>query len=191
MINKKNLLGKVPIELGIKDAIHTAIVSVRAGKPIQPGERCKMNELREAIPDGKGVGVADPFRRGSIARGEWFWLLLDQDEVPNVAHVWEHATIDFSAPAVDPTKNKYLERYASQYGVTYEQLMEACSIVATTEKPAPYTGTLSADEVETARDIIGNDIWYEWKEESGHEFYNQGTDCCPEYCYPSCALFAV
>lgn len=31
MINKKNLLGKQPFELGVKDAIHTAIVSVRAG----------------------------------------------------------------------------------------------------------------------------------------------------------------
>lgn len=31
MINKKNLLGKTPDELGAKDAIHVAIVAVRAG----------------------------------------------------------------------------------------------------------------------------------------------------------------
>ncbi len=37
MINKKNLLGKAPHELGDKDAIHVAIVAVRAGIVITPG----------------------------------------------------------------------------------------------------------------------------------------------------------
>ena len=39
MINKKNVLGKRPQEFGVKDAVHVAIVSVHAGRPIQPGQR--------------------------------------------------------------------------------------------------------------------------------------------------------
>jgi hypothetical protein len=61
MINKRNLLGKTPEELGTKDAVHAAIVAVRAGQPIRPGQRCSINIDGEAVPDVNGVGVADPF----------------------------------------------------------------------------------------------------------------------------------
>jgi hypothetical protein len=89
VINKKNVLGKAPFDLGTKDAIHVAIVAVRAGQLVQPGQRCGLNEHREAVPNEKGVGVADPFVKGPILTGTSFWLLMAQDEVPNVQHVWE------------------------------------------------------------------------------------------------------
>lgn len=190
MINKKNLLGKEPIELGIKDAIHTAIVSVRAGRAINPGQRCGLNENREAVPDEKGCGVADPFLRTPIPVGKAFWLLLCQDEVPNVQHVWEHPTVDFTPPAVEAKKNKYLDQYAAQFGVTYEQLMNACAYVVEKETSAPYPGTMTRDQVDEANSDA-YDVWYEWANETGHEFYNRGTECCPEYDYPDARLFAL
>ena len=27
-------------------------------------------------------------------------------------------------------------------------------------------------------------MWYEWANESGYEFDNHGSECCPEYAYP-------
>jgi hypothetical protein len=183
VINKKNLLGKEPAELGAKDAIHTAIVAVRAGSPINPGQRCKLNEHREALPDEKGVGVADPFRREVIARGKPFWLLLNQDEVPNVQHVWDHQDIDFSPPDREPVMNATLAGVAKDYGVTYEQVMEAADYVLEHEGPAPYPGTIPADELD---DIYFDryEFWSEWGAEVKHEFENYGSECCPEYNYP-------
>lgn len=190
MINKKNVLGKQPDELGTKDAIHTAIVSVRAGSLIRPGQRCKMNEFNEAVPDSKGVGVADPFwRNGNITVGQEFWLLLAQDEVPNVQHVWEHPSVDFSPPSRPVEKNSALQRYADRLGVTYEQLIEACDFVFAHNEPAKYPGNKSAEEVEWANDPY--ELWPNWAAENGHAFDNQGTECCPEYDYPDCRLFSM
>lgn len=191
MINKKNVLGKEPEDIGQKDAIHTAIVSVRAGSPIRPGQRCKLNADREAVPDDKGIGVADPFVSGVIVRGMPFWLLLGQTEVPNVRHVWDNGT-DFTAPTVEVKQNRTLLRYAESFGVTYQQLMDAVATKVQSDKPAPYPGTKTAEEVEAANEKVDRyDIYGEWADENLYEFPNEGTECCPEYEYPYGALFVV
>jgi hypothetical protein len=183
MINKKNLLGREPEALGMKDAIHTAIVSVRAGKPIQPGQRCGMNADREAVPDSKGVGVADPFLKGRIATGQWFWLILAQDEIPTVAHVWEHPTVDFRPPSAEVRHNKYLHEIAEELGITYEQLMDSCAAAVETWRAVPFPGTKTEEECEAALDDRWN-IFDEWAAETGHEFENEGSACCPETVIP-------
>jgi hypothetical protein len=185
MINKKNVLGKEPHELGDKDAIHVAIVAVRAAEPIAPGTRCGVNEFGEAVPKEKGVGVADPFRRSHITTGQSFWLLLDQDAVPNVRHVWEHPSVAFAAPTREPVLNRSLVDIAKQFGLTYQQLLDACSERFRTEKPVEYVGTLNAEELLSAVGQVDEyELWSEWSYESGNEFENNGTECCPEYDYP-------
>lgn len=195
MINKKNLLGKTPEELGDKDAIHVAIVAVRAAKLIKPGEKCSMNENREAIPSEKGVGVADPFRKENILRGQVFWLLMNQDSVPNVQHVWEHPKVDFTPPTKEPSKNSYINEYAKQFECDYNQLIEVCSEIVEKGEGGYVlveNGKLAIvedlpDDVEEFEDIY--DLWSEWAEETGHEFYNSGSECCPEYDYPDVTFF--
>jgi hypothetical protein len=189
MINKKNLLGKQPFDLGDKDAIHVAIVAVRAGAAISPGQRCGLNENREAVPNEDGCGVADPFLRTPIARGTPFWLLMDLQEIPNVAHTWDHPTLDFSPPVVEVQKNRWLQRYADEYGVTYEQLMDACKAVLESDTPVPYPGTKAEEDINMGL-IDTYDIWSEWSGETGYEFYNVGSECCPEYEYPEGNLFS-
>jgi hypothetical protein len=191
MINKKNVLGKEPDDIGVKDAIHTAIVSVRAGCPIQPGARCKLNENREAVPDDKGIGVADPFRKDVILRGAAFWLLMGQTEVPNVQHVWDNG-IDFTAPTVEVKRDRYLVECAEKFGVTYEQVMEAAAFVVRRDFPAPYPGAKTEDELEEINDEIEKyELFMAWADETLHQFENTGTDCCPEYEYPRCRLFRI
>ncbi len=185
MINKKNLLGKKPEQLGTKDAIHTAIVAVRAASAINPGERCKLNEHREAVPDSKGCGCADPFLKSTIMRGDFFWLLLCQDEVPNVQHVWDHPDVDFSPPTREVERNRTIKKYADEYQVTYEQVMEAADFVVEHDKPATYPGELNAEDLESVNeDLDQYDFWAEWSDEANHEFENEGSACCPEYRYP-------
>lgn len=190
MINKKNLLGKQPAELGIKDAIHVAIVAVRAASPIKPGQRCGMNKEREAVANEKGCGVADPFHKGNIGTGQVFWLLLNQDEVPNVQHVWEHPSVDFTPPSKEVKRNRTIESVAKDFGVTYEQVMEAAQFVVENDKLAVYPGSKSDVEIAAVNEDL-YDLWSEWADETGYEFENEGTGCCPEYNYPDVGgLFA-
>lgn len=192
MINKKNVLGKTPEELGDKDAIHVAIVAVRAAGLIKPGQRCGINEHQEAEPDEKGIGVADPFMKRAILTGQWFWLLLAQDQVPNVRHVWDHPKENFAPPTREPELPSGLESMAKDLGVTFHQLIEACQQVVDSDKKGwgeyssvPYPGTLKGEALEEAMENIDRyDLWSEWSGFTGHEFENQGSACCPEYQYP-------
>jgi len=186
VINKKNVLGKEPHELGDKDAIHVAIVAVRASHLIKPGDRCGLNEFGEALRQAAGVGVADPFRREPIARGQSFWLLLDQDAVPNVRHVWDHPSVSFTPPTREPVFNRSLVQIAGELKLTYQQLMDACAECVRAGNPVAYVGPLSEAELTSALDRLDKyELWSEWSEESGHKFENSGTVCCPEYDYPA------
>jgi len=191
VINKKNVLGKTPEELGDKDAIHVAIVAVRANRAIEPGAKCSLNADREAIPDHKGIGVADPFRKKTILRGETFWLLMAQDSIPNVQHHWEHPTIDFSPPTVPAQKNRYIQMAADAYGVTYEQIMEAATSVVENRKSADYPATGTKEDLDAVEEeeFERYDFWSSWSDETLYEFENYGSACCPEYQYPEISLF--
>lgn len=190
-INKRSYLGKQPVELGVKDAIHVAIVSLRAGKVLQPGEHIRLNEDREAMPSDpkNSFGIVDPFLNGTVARGQMFWGLMKMEEIPNVRHQWDHPEHSFDAPTVEVKKNKCLELYANQLGVTYEKLMEACQSKAQDDNPLKYDGTLSEEELDCAQDNLDSDLWYSWMDETGWEFPKGGTVCCPEDDLPGTTLF--
>lgn len=191
MINKKNVLGKLldVEDLSQRDAIHTAIVAVRAGQSMEPGTKCIINEYNEAIPGEKNfVGVADPFLKKLIPRGSVFHLLLGQSEVPNVTHVWEHPTITFAKPTREIVYNRTLQGYANDYGVSYEDIMKAADYVYEKESPYPYPGKKTQEEFEEVY-FDTYDFWSEWGGEVHVEFENMGTECCPEYAYPDAKLF--
>lgn len=186
MINKQNLLGKTPDEIGTKDAIHVAIVSVRAGEYIARGQRFKLNEFNEAVADHDGFAVVDPFRKSDVTRGDVFWGLLDQREVPNVRHEWDHPEINEFIPARETQKNRYLDKCAEKLKMPYADLMSAISMMVNDETPK-YTGSLTKAELDkllSDYEIEDYEVFSEWAGETGHEFENEGSACCPEYDYP-------
>jgi hypothetical protein len=191
MINKKKTLGKYPNILGERDAIHVPIVSVRAGSPLTPGQKCCINEYGEAVKQDlhnrlKTVGIVDPFLKFDVITGENFWLLVDSKAIPSVVHYWEHPDINFSVPTRDVEENKYLAGYAKDLGVTYHFLFSAMNtFINENEKSTVYEGKLTEEELEEiVEDFENSDVWYEWAEETGHEFENYGSECCPEHDYP-------
>lgn len=193
MINKKILLGKVPQELGMKDAVHVAIVSVRAAEAMEPGTKCSMNADGEAeTNNSKSIGVADPFLKKTILRGDYFNLVLNPDVVDNVTHVWDHPKFSF-APPVKPVKENYtIAEAAKEYGVTYKQMMDALAFVLQNDESAPYPGTKTQEELEEMEDNFYTcDVWSEYAGEILYNFENMGSECCPEYAYPEVSIFEV
>jgi hypothetical protein len=149
-----------------------------------------MNKDKEAIPAANGVGIADPFAKSIIARGQWFWLLLNQDAVPNVRHVWDHPSVDFSPPTKEAEKNKQISFWAKELGVTYDDLMGSCNSVVKTGQPIMYPGEKTKEEIKgILEDFDRYDLFMCWAEETGHEFENYGSECCPEYVIPDKLYF--
>ena len=58
------------------------------------------------------------------------------------------------------------------------------SFIRSTPKPLEGIKEISGKEIKNYA-IYLCDIWYEWTNETGNEFENVGSECCPEYNYPS------
>lgn len=109
-----NCLGNLTTEVGHRDAIHAAIISVEAAEDIRSGAWCD-------IRDGKAinstsmlqtVGVADPFLPNlTIARGQKFYLLLMPNAVSEVRHEWEHPA--FPRPVAETALSPNLRKAIS------------------------------------------------------------------------------
>ena len=182
MINKTITFGRHPEQAGVKDAVHVAIVSVRAGQYLEPGTRVSLNEHREAVGDSKGFGLVDPFLKKSVQTGDTCWVMMDAKETGTVRHIWDHEQ-DFTAPERETKQNEYLLGHAKRLGVSYKQLMDAVEQLVYNQKTTVYAGTLTEEELEEKIEHI-DDFWYDWKDETGYEFDNMGSECCPEYEYP-------
>ena len=192
MINKKIVLGKPPKELGVKDAVHVAIVSVRAAERIELGARCSLNKYNEAVNDSKGPGIADPFRKEEILTGVNFLMLMNPDEVDNVQHYWEHKKLKFEAPTREIEYDYTLSQTAKLYKVTYQELMEAATLVLNNDQSTEYSGTLTEEELDAINENFDRyDFWTSYAAEVGYEFDNMGSECCPEYEYPRTPLFVM
>lgn len=183
-INKKTLLGKAPSELGIKDAVHVACVSLRAGEFLEPGQEITLNDRNEAVANkSKSFGVVDPFLTKSVKRGENFWGLLRMHEVPNVRHVWDHPDFEFNAPTEPIKYNETLQEFADDLKISYKEFMEACDKAYENDAPIEYTGPISKKDFDKVY-YDKYELWSEWAIETGIEFENCGTACCPEYEHP-------
>jgi hypothetical protein len=196
MINQKNILGHNPDQLGIKDAVHVAIVAVRAGRHLRVGQEVRINEHNEAVPvygKEKGVGYVSPFVQGEVLCGTTFWLMMKPTEVASLRHEWDHAKFDF-VPTREVQLNKWLKELADDFQISYSDLMDACNhCVVGGWTPATYTGPLSRQEFDEVMDknddFMSWELWDEWADEANHEFENIGSSCCPEYEQPECLLF--
>lgn len=74
-----------------RDAIHVAVVSVKAARGLYPGEHVGLEDLETASYEAKPhVGIVDPFLSGTVGRGQWFWLFLYPGTATGLRHVWTH-----------------------------------------------------------------------------------------------------
>lgn len=89
-------LGQLCVGNEGRDAVHIAIVPVRAECPIRPASHVWLTEIGGARTSALGsrneatIGVADPYLTETIETGEWFYLFLYPGTVTSLRHVWTH-----------------------------------------------------------------------------------------------------
>lgn len=103
-------LGTVPTENDGRDAVHIAILPMRAAQFLPSGCPVKLNKNGDAIPcdPEDAVGVVDPFlTKAQIFEGELFWLCLYPKTITSLRHVWEHPSFPLSfSGSISPEKAK-------------------------------------------------------------------------------------
>lgn len=105
----------VPADLkqSTRDAVHIAVVAVRAAERLLPGERVMLdpddNQQVMSLrgPTAKPVGIIDPYLPpdSSVHAGGYCWLFLMPKAITGLRHEWTHPLfpdLPGSAPLVAP-----------------------------------------------------------------------------------------
>ena len=83
-------LGQRAPEEAIRDAVHVAVASFKAGQSLAPGARVRLEGYRAFLAEGEAtaVGITDPFGP-RVELGEWVTVLMHPAVSSSVRHAWE------------------------------------------------------------------------------------------------------
>ena len=78
-----------------RDAIHVAVLPVKAGRYLTPGMRVGVvgKDPIVAFTSLEPIGVVDQFLQDGVKEGEWFWLFLFPGTVTSLRHYWTHPVL--------------------------------------------------------------------------------------------------
>lgn len=84
-------LGKIITGQAFRDAVHVAIMPVKAAQPLCPGWHVGIDERGNATTyTEKPIGIVDPFLPVLVQPGETFYLCLYPNTITSLRHVWTH-----------------------------------------------------------------------------------------------------
>lgn len=90
-----------------RDAVHIAVIAVRAGDALQPGQPVCMRD-GDAHPTDRAhvIGVVDPFLDWGPSRGDRFWLFLVPGSITSLRHEWACPAFRGGEQAAPPSGSK-------------------------------------------------------------------------------------
>lgn len=169
-------LGTIIDETAGRDAIHLAVEPVMAGEKLYPGSHVRMKDGK-AEAGGETVGIVDPFLKGPVYEGQWFWFVIYPRAITSLRHVWSHpAFADVSAAPVEPaidTKSDS-EKWMRAWAVKHmSDDYYSDDYGAKRSEESAYASALEAGEdnhvgpYEDARDHIDSEWWDYWEAITG------------------------
>jgi len=112
-------LGTIIDDKQERDAIHLAVLPMKATKKLYPGQDIGLD-----CTDDTPVGIVDPFLKAPVLEGSHFWLIIYPRKITSLRHVWEHP--DFDNVPIDKTLSKdWISLYAAGIGVGTQELLDA------------------------------------------------------------------
>ena len=119
-------------DVGGRDAVHVAVISVRAKRSLQPGAHAsvtfKDGEYQTFGSQGEPVGIVDPFLEEAVAVGERFWLYLYPRTITGLNHNWSHPAFGdvkdevYAAPATRLESERWVRDFAARgEGPSYDE----------------------------------------------------------------------
>lgn len=101
-------LGQPPTPDAGRDAVHVAVIALKALFPVWRGQRLKN-------------GIVDPFMKSEVVQpGEWFWLCLYPETTTSLRHVWSHPAFP-DEPAVPEKKRSERDVWFDALGLEGEK----------------------------------------------------------------------
>lgn len=95
-----NLAGK-PDKFGIRDAVHVAVVSLKAACPMYAGDPVIWHEKDKSVKvlDSclSPIGIVSAFMKTGCQEGDLVWIMLYPNTVTGMTHHWSHPDFDFPA----------------------------------------------------------------------------------------------
>jgi hypothetical protein len=127
-------------DVGGRDAVHVAVISVIAGRVLYPGTNVGLLSQHESgeyvVADGFDgmvpIGIVDPFLKAEVRPNERFWLYLYPRTIKSLHHQWTHPAFPdeesgtiYITPAQKLASTKWIEAFAGKYGFTGGRMVAA------------------------------------------------------------------
>lgn len=109
-----------------KDAIHIAVAPVIANEKLAPGQDIGFvkkgdTELVGVVPDGKAIGIVDPYLTTMVFPEQRFWLCLYPLTITGLRHDWNHPAFDpLTIPGDSSLGAQWMRQFASSHFAPYE-----------------------------------------------------------------------
>jgi hypothetical protein len=123
-------------EPDVRDAIHIAVATVKAGEFLTPGQRIGLSAPGIASSKAEHIGIVDPFLTESVLEGERFHMCLFPYTITSLRHQWTHPKfeeMDTPVVVVREETEEYLEaklwmeNFADRHGSTFDEVMRRCA----------------------------------------------------------------
>lgn len=92
-----NLL-EAPLQTGVRDAIHVAVVSLLSGADLWPGQPVTWRVTGKSVKLCTGsdvkIGIVNPFMKEAVGYNEKVWIMLYPNSVTGMTHHWSHPDFD-------------------------------------------------------------------------------------------------
>ena len=105
------VLGRLIATPQNRDAIHVAVIPMKAAEALKPGQR--VGVVREGVAGPSDIvrGIVDPYLEHDVPKDATFWMCLLPNTVTGMRHHWSHPA--FSASDVS-TSEMWLRCYATR-----------------------------------------------------------------------------
>jgi len=133
------VLGKIPPENAVRDAVHVAIIPLvchyvlKRGQPFKlwPGTKNVATDCD--LDDPKCLGIVDPFlqkdggkyEQGTLYQGERFLGYLKPNTVTGMQHCWKHPVFDAETPEITCVHEKWLRDFANTWNFNFDEMVES------------------------------------------------------------------